>query len=257
MKENAFSFKSYVYLRDLYKNNKSPLLKIVIAYKNPVTSRGISSLSKIIASNNNEYKELAKEYLFFRLLEAKRVEDAIEASKTIENNDLVSFVLETISFFSKNPTHEEIKERNPYLCFLLYYFPYADNEADLAYSFPNDKYGEGYYQYLLLREVYGVNKLRKFVSSSFKGEKGVRGFLSSLERDALNLLFTNHNVAVSDFLEYKNIHPLYPDLKKAKDRKSILERLIQLDAVEVLDNKIRILEGGIFLLGCYNCGPLC
>lgn len=257
MKENAFSFKSYAYLRQLYRNNKSPLLKIVIAYKNPVTSRSVSSLSKIIASNNNKYKELAKEYLFFRLFKAKRVEDAIELSKTIENNDLVSFVLETISFFSKNPTYEEIKERNSYLCFLLYYFPYADDETDLAYSFPNDKYGEGYYQYLLLREVYGVSKLRKYVLSSFKGEKGVRSFLSSLERDALNLLFTNHNVTVSNFLEYKNIHPLYSDLKKTNERKSILERLLLLDAVEVLDNKIRILEGGIFLLGCYNCDPLC
>lgn len=254
MKVNAFSFKSYSELREISKEKKSPLLEIVLAYKNPTTSRSLSSLRKIVSSNDDRYREIAREYLFFRLLKAKEVQEAALLYLTETKDELISFVLETISFFEKNPSPEEIKERNFYLYFLLLYFPDVDKEIDLAYGYPNDKYGEGFYEYALLREIYGISKLRKIVSSSFKNAKGIRGFLTSLDRDALNLFFGNKEITVTNFIEYKDIHPLYPELRKLslQERQNLLERLIDLDTIEVRNNRIFILEGGIFLLGCYN-----
>ncbi len=254
MKVNAFSFKSYSELHEISKEKKSPLLKIVLAYKNPITSRSINSLKKMVLSNCDRYKEIAREYLFFRLLKAKEVQEAATLYPADTEDELISFVLDTMSFFGKNPSPEEIKEGNFYLYFLLLYFPDVDKEIDLAYGYPNDKYGEGFYEYALLREIYGTSKFRKAVSSSFKNAKGIRGFLTPLDRDALNLFFRNKEITATNFIEYKDVYPLYPELRKLslQERQNLLERLIDLDAIEIRDGRIFILEGGVFLLGCYN-----
>ena len=245
METSSFSFLNYQDLKMLRKENSSFLLKTELAYKQEKYSRSISSLNKL----RNINPGLIDQYIFFRSLGHENIETILQ---TKIDDPLVNTCLDYLKFYLSKPSREEMLQKNFYLYLLLYYFPEMET-VDLAYDFPNDKYGEGFYAYCLYRKVFLIKDIKKYVRSIKQNDKGVRSFMKLEERETLDFLTRHSSFKEDSFYSFNKYRKSYKDLADLTPdkRKEIISSLNDKGMISIKNGHIELLPGGFFVLACY------
>ncbi len=245
METSSFSFLNYQDLKMLRRENDSFLLKVELAYKQEKYSRSISSLNKL----RNENPELVDQYIFFRSLGHESTENILQ---TKTNDPLINTCLDYLKFYLNKPSRGEIFQKNFYLYLLLYYFPEME-AVDLAYGFPNDKYGEAFYAYCLYRKAFLIKDIKKYVRIIKQNDKGVRSFMKLEERETLDFIARHPSFKEESFYSFNKYRKSYKDLADLMPdkRKEIISSLKDNDMISIKNGHIELLPGGFFILACY------
>lgn len=245
MEPSSFSFLSYKELRNLSKSDSSFLLKAEIAYKQDKYPRAKKALNKLRKINPT----LIDQYLFFLSLGHEDVDYIVN---NVSDDPLVVTCIDYLKFYLREPSKEEIINRNFYLYLLLFYFPDVEVD-DLAYGYPNDMYGEALYVFSLYKKVFLIKDLRKYAKQLKKNDKGIRSFLNLYERETLDFLSRNSYMAKNDFLVFDINERRYQDLRNItkEKREETLNSLEEKDCIKNNEDHIELMPGGFFLLSCY------
>lgn len=274
MEPNLLSSLTEAELKKQQKSQRNnPWITLLLAYRNPRKARGIETLRHAIATLPSPYSSLAALLCFYRLVENGKEEEAIALGRTLKEteNPVDRLSIHTmLCFWDKEEPQTQFEicwqkialhqsplssllNVNPYFYYLFWLGDFPKNES-LAFYPRFSQYSYARFWMAFLSYIKRRTDWEKWRRSFSEKPIPARKFLSRQEHELLTLASRNSLTDENDYLQWKMFSGRYPTLKSLSkaERKTVLDRLVFLEAISAEDGILTLLDGGFFLLACSN-----